>query len=172
MSNIIQQYLDDCRDPVLTPEAKARLIGAFVPKSVESDTTMNPLVSSSNDESDPIPTVEVDRSVINQILSELEQAGARPETLTLLKFLIQTEVYYELQLSNDEQVIMALKYLESQGYNASIVENCIQILETPSDSEIPHPGAFVELLSESLKINKYETLAIAVMNYLEQCMAD
>ena len=172
MSVIIQKYLDECRDPVLTPEARSRLVRALVPKSVVSDASTNPLTSVRNDELDPIPTVEVDRSVVDQILGELEQAGARAETLASLKFLIQTEVYYELQLSTDEQVILALRYLESQGYNAGIVEDCIQILETPSDSEIPNPGAFVKLLSESLRLKKYETLAIAVMSYLEQCMAD
>ena len=172
MSNIIPTYLDQCRDPALTLETKSRLARALVPKAVVSDITTNPLASSRNDESDPIPTVEVDRSVIDQILDELEQAGARPETLALLKFLIQTEVYYELQLSTDEQVILALRYLKSQGYNADMVEDCIQILETPPDSEIPNPVAYLGLLSESLKLNKYGTLAMAVMNYLEQCMAD
>ena len=164
MSIIIQKYLDDCRDPVLSPEVKSRLTRALIPQSVVSDTR--------NPELDQIPTVEVDRSVVDHILSELQQAGARPETLELLKFLIQTEVYYELQLSTDDQVIVALRYLESQGYDASVVEGCVQILQTPPDLDIPNPGAFVELLSEGLRLKKYETLAMAVVNYLEQCMAD
>jgi len=164
MSIIIQKYLDDCRDPVLSPEVKSRLTRALIPQSVVSE--------SSTTGSDQIPTVEVDRSVVDQILGELQEAGARPETLELLKFLIQTEVYYELQLSTDDQVIVALRYLESQGYDASVVEDCVQILETPQDSDIPNPGAFVELLSESLRLKKYETLSVAVVNYLEQCMAD
>lgn len=181
MSIIIQKYLDDCRDPVLSPEVKTRLTRALIPQSVVSErervaltqsSTTSSLSRTRTSELDQIPTVEVDRSVVDQILGELQQEGARPETLELLKFLIQTEVYYELELSTDDQVIVALRYLESQGYDASVVEDCVQILETPQDSDIPNPGAFVDLLSETLRLKKYETLSVAVVNYLEQCMAD
>lgn len=167
MSIIIQKYLEDCTDPALTPEAKSQLMIALIPQSASDNSQ-----AVASESAGSMPVVEVDRSRVDEILQELEKAGAQTETLTLLKFLIQTEIYYELQLSNDDQVIMALRYLETMGYDPIMISDCIQLLQTPPDEDIPNPGAFMELLSESLRVGKYQTLAMAVNSYLEECMAD
>jgi hypothetical protein len=169
MSLFIQKYLYDCQDSALTPEFKSRLTQALIPKPVDSFTKGPRGVVGAPE---GMPNAEVDRARVDEMLEELEQAKVQSATLTMLKSLIQSEIYYELEILNDEHAILALRYLESQDYDRCLIEDCINILETPADQDISNPGAFIELLSESLRVGKYQTLAMAVMTYLEQCMSD
>jgi hypothetical protein len=159
MSQVIEQYLNECKDPALTSEHKTRVLNAIVPNPTGEMFTLSSSTSESSlplentdtilESKDPasMPIVDVDKEAIQAILSDLQKDGVDDSTRYWIFALIQSEVYGELRLSNDEQVITALTFLKTCGYNSITIEDCIQIINTPEDR------SGISLVHKSRRVN-------------------
>jgi hypothetical protein len=182
MSQVIERYLNECKDPALTAEHKTRLLKAIVPSptgemftlssstSVSSSPLENTDSISESVDATSMPIVDVNKDVIQAIFTDLQKDGVNESTLYFIATLIQSEVHGELKLSNDEQVITALKFLKTCGYDSVTIEDCIQIINTPEDEDIPNPGASMQLMMECLTGKACSVLVNAVFEYLQESM--
>ena len=182
MSRVIERYLNECKDPALTASHKKQLLDAIVPIPTGQSLTLSPVTSESgmslgntdttaeSKDQAMIPIVDVNKDTIQGIYADLQKDGVTADTLYCISALVQSEVYGDLKLSNDEQVITTLSFLKTCGYDSVIIEDCIQIINTPEDEDIPNPGASMQLMIESLSGKPYSLLASAVFEYLQESM--
>src|SRR4051812_37964039 len=101
MSQIIERYINECKDSTLTQGHRNQLLDAIKP----IPTTENFYLPEDDRSMPTVPVMQVDKERIQRLLLDFRKDGANEETLTWIEVLIKTEIYGEFKLSNDIEVI-------------------------------------------------------------------